>query len=122
VIFIALHLSKKGPGRPSEARIPRPDYLSSFFGAAAARQRLDALDLFARLLIEGQGRRRERTVETMVSRVLGPGLNGSLRKGDKKADTGSADNHCFEYSHRKKGDSRIRKRSYPARTPSCSTS
>jgi hypothetical protein len=40
----------------------------------------------------------------MVSRVLGPGLKGSLRKGDKKADTGSADNHCFEYSHPKKDD------------------
>jgi hypothetical protein len=31
--------------------ILRPDYLSSFFGAAAARQRLDPLDLFARLLV-----------------------------------------------------------------------
>jgi hypothetical protein len=31
----------------------QPDYLSSFFGAAAARQRLDPLDLFARLLIKG---------------------------------------------------------------------
>src|SRR5215217_3210768 len=31
---------------------PRPDYLSSFFGAAAARQRLCALYLFARPLIE----------------------------------------------------------------------
>jgi hypothetical protein len=34
-------------------RIPRPDYLSSFFGAAAARQRLDPPDLFTRLLVEG---------------------------------------------------------------------
>jgi hypothetical protein len=40
-------------GRDIERRIPCPDYLSSFFGAAAARQRLDALNLFARLLIEG---------------------------------------------------------------------
>jgi hypothetical protein len=62
--------------------------------------------------------KRERKVDTMVSRVLGPGLKGSLRKGDKKGDTGSADNHCFEYSHPKKRDSRIKKRSYPARTPS----
>jgi hypothetical protein len=31
--------------------ILRPDYLSSFFGAAAARQRLDPLDLFASLLV-----------------------------------------------------------------------
>src|SRR5215210_6980277 len=47
--------------------------------------------------------KRARKVETMVSRVLGLGLKGSLRKGDKKGDTGSADNHCFEYSHPKKG-------------------
>jgi hypothetical protein len=31
-------------------RIPRPDYLSSFFGAAAAGQFLDSLDLFATCL------------------------------------------------------------------------
>jgi hypothetical protein len=34
-------------------RIPRPACLSSFFGAAAAGQHLDSLDLFARLLIDG---------------------------------------------------------------------
>ena len=33
--------------------MPRPDYLLSFFGAAAAGQRLDPLDLFARLLVDG---------------------------------------------------------------------
>jgi hypothetical protein len=33
--------------------ILRPDYLSSFFGASAARQRLDPLDLFAGLFIDG---------------------------------------------------------------------
>jgi hypothetical protein len=32
--------------------ILRPDYLPGFFGATAARQRLDPLDLFARLLVE----------------------------------------------------------------------
>jgi hypothetical protein len=34
-------------------RIPSPDCLPSFFGAAAAGQRLDPLDLFARLPING---------------------------------------------------------------------
>ena len=46
-------MSITNKGRDIERRIPCPDYLSSFFGAAAARQRLDAIYLFARLLIEG---------------------------------------------------------------------
>src|SRR5215213_2502988 len=33
--------------------ILRPTYLSSFFGVSVARQRLDPLDLFAGLLIDG---------------------------------------------------------------------
>ena len=91
MIFIALHLSKKGPGRPSEARIPGPiTYLASL-RAAAAWQRLDALDLFARLLIEGQGRRseRERKVETMVSRVLGRASKEVYVKATKRPTPGA---------------------------------
>jgi hypothetical protein len=48
-----VHLLPPKSRAESPRRIPRPDYLSSFFGAAAARQRLDPLDLFAGLLVEG---------------------------------------------------------------------
>jgi hypothetical protein len=44
---------------------------------------------------------------------------GRERETDKYANPRSADNHCFEYSAPKKGGPtpRIRKRSYPERTP-----
>jgi hypothetical protein len=41
----------KRAGKPR--RKPRTDHLSSFFGAAAAGQRLEEFDLFSRLLING---------------------------------------------------------------------
>src|SRR5215210_3879677 len=46
-------VSNTNIGRDIERRITRPDYLSSFFCAAATGQRLYPLDLFARLLIKG---------------------------------------------------------------------
>jgi hypothetical protein len=46
-------VSTTNKGRDIERRIPWPDYLSSFFGAAAAGQRLDAIYLFAGLFING---------------------------------------------------------------------
>src|SRR5215203_4531902 len=51
-------------------RIPRPDYLSSFFGAAAAGQRLDPLDFFACLLVYGGVAEVDRPVQTRVRVVL----------------------------------------------------
>jgi hypothetical protein len=80
-------------GRDIERRIPCPDYLSSFFGAEAVGQRLDAIYLFARLLIEGcvaevdvpvQGR--VRVVLVVISLIsgssvalLGPKTRGEVR-------------------------------------------
>src|SRR5215213_10556565 len=63
-------------------RIPRPDYLSSFAGAAAAGQRLDALYLFA-VLIEGGVPEVDVPVQAHVGVVLvfsgeGRGMRGRL--------------------------------------------
>src|SRR5918993_2452088 len=51
LLMVHLLPPKSRAGTPR--RIPRPACLSSFFGAAAAGQRLDPLDFFARLLIYG---------------------------------------------------------------------
>jgi len=51
LLMVHLLPAKSRAGAPR--RIPRPHYLSSFFGTAAARQRLDPLYLFARLLVKG---------------------------------------------------------------------
>jgi hypothetical protein len=48
-----VHLLPSQSRAETPSRILRPDYLSSFFGAAAAGQCLYPLYLFARLFIDG---------------------------------------------------------------------
>jgi hypothetical protein len=50
--------------------MPQPDYLSSFFGAAAAGQCLDSLDLIAGLLVDDGVAEVEVPVQARVRVVL----------------------------------------------------